>query len=488
MRKQPAHVRVSDAGRRAWCHLWSAVLAWSLAAPLVSSAAADFLVGSASADITPPVGWRKAGGYDEVISKGVHDPLFAKALVFEQGGERAALVVCDLTGMSRPVCDRARAEASRLTGIPVAHIAVSATHTHGGPEFHGVLWDIWRARTIREKGRDDTAPFDYQDLLAVRITTAITDAWAARRPVTLSAGVATKPGLAFNRRYHMKDGTVRFNPGKQNPDIVAPAGPTDDALPIVLFRDAATGVPRASLSSFAMHVATFGHNDEFGADFPAVLQDDLRTKFGPGFFSLFGEGCAGDVNHVDVRSDVPQPGDTEPLRIGHALAATFLAKLPELGSVVSPSLAVRSEKVPVPLQEISPEQVTRASKVLANELTSTPAFMLQVEAYRVLNARLIRERHGDSIPMEVQAFRLAADTAVVTLPHEVFVELGLAIKAASPFAHTQVISIANDVDWYVPTRKAFAEGSYEVTTCPVKPGVGETLVATAVKLLNQLKP
>ena len=132
--------------------------------------------------------------------------------------------------------------------------------------------------------------------------------------------------------------------------------------------------------------------------------------------------------------------------------------------------------------------MARAKKVLANELTSTPAFLLQVEAYRVLNAQLIRERHGDSIPMEVQVFRLAADTAVVTLPHEVFVEIGLAIKAASPFAHTQVITIANDVDWYVPTRKAFAEGSYEVTTCPVKPGVGETLVATAVKLLKELKP
>ncbi len=468
--------------------LSSAVLAWLLATPLVSSAAADFLVGTASADITPPIGWRKAGGYDEVIAKGVHDPLFAKALVFEQGGVRAALVVCDLTGMSRPVCDRARAEASRLTGIPVAHIAISATHTHGGPEYHGVLWDIWRARTIREKGRDDTAPFDYCGLLATRITSAITNAWAARRPVTLSAGIATQPGIAFNRRYHMRDGTVRFNPGKQNPDIVAPAGPIDDALPIVLFRDAATGAPRASLTSFAMHVATSGHDDEFGADFPAVLQTDLRAQLGPGFFSLFGEGCAGDVNHVDVRSTSGQPGDTEPLRIGHALSATFLAKLPELRPVVSPSLAVRSEKVSIPLQEISPEQVARAKKVLADELTSTPAFMLQVEAYRVLNARLIRERHGDSIPMEVQAFRLAADTAVVTLPHEVFVELGLAIKAASPFAHTQVITIANDVDWYVPTRKAFAEGSYEVTTCPVKPGVGEALVATAVKLLDQLEP
>ncbi len=90
--------------------------------------------------------------------------------------------------------------------------------------------------------------------------------------------------------------------------------------------------------------------------------------------------------------------------------------------------------------------------------------------------------------MEVQAFRLKTDTAIVTLTHEIFAELGLAIKQASPFKQTFVISLANDVDWYVPTRKAFAEGSYEVVTCPVKAEADEMLVKSASRLLKQLKP
>ena len=89
--------------------------------------------------------------------------------------------------------------------------------------------------------------------------------------------------------------------------------------------------------------------------------------------------------------------------------------------------------------------------------------------------------------MEVQAFRLDADTAIVGLPGEIFAELGLAIKQASPFKRTLVMSICNDRPSYVPTRKAFTEGSYEVTNARVQPGVGEMLVEAAVKLLKALK-
>ena len=89
--------------------------------------------------------------------------------------------------------------------------------------------------------------------------------------------------------------------------------------------------------------------------------------------------------------------------------------------------------------------------------------------------------------MEVQVFRLDADTALVCLPCEIFVDLGLAIKKASPFKKTIVMSICNDRPSYVPTQKAFTEGSYEVTNARVKPGVGEMLVDTAVKLLKEVK-
>ena len=110
-----------------------------------------------------------------------------------------------------------------------------------------------------------------------------------------------------------------------------------------------------------------------------------------------------------------------------------------------------------------------------------------VDAWRKMFRHEFWQKHGGKLPQEVQAIRLDRDTAIVTLPHEVFVELGMAIKSASPFRTTIVISLANDLDFYIPTRRAFEEGHYEPTTCPLEPGCGEQLVHAA-GTLNQLKP
>src|SRR5438445_11656866 len=85
-------------------------------------------VGAAEIDITPPIGHRMAGYFDERLATGVHDPLKAKALVLQQGKEQIALVFCDLVGVSLTITTNARAQASQTTGIPMPHIMICATH------------------------------------------------------------------------------------------------------------------------------------------------------------------------------------------------------------------------------------------------------------------------------------------------------------------------------------------------------------------------
>jgi hypothetical protein len=268
--------------------------------------------------------------------------------------------------------------------------------------------------------------------------------------------------------------------------VVAPAGATDPELPFLLLRRADSGQPVGSLTVFAMHVATFAKDHTWSADYPAVIAARFREKFGRGFISVFGEGAAGDVNHIDVNSAKPQPGDTEPLRIGNALADAILQKLPD--PLIAPSLAARSATVNVPLVEITGEQMSRARDLL--ERTDRPggiAFLLTVEAWQILNTVELRRKFGDSLPLEVNVIRLNGETALVCLPHEIFVELGLAIKRASPFKNTLVLSLAHDLDFYILTRRGYAEGGYEAITSSVKPGAGEALVETALKLLKELK-
>jgi hypothetical protein len=202
---------------------------------------------------------------------------------------------------------------------------------------------------------------------------------------------------------------------------------------------------------------------------------------------VFGEGAAGDTNHIDCTSARSQSWETESPRIGAAMSEAVLKAIPGMRHETRPSVAVRSVRVPIPLQEITDEQIARAREVLSLKLVPNPGFLVSVEAYRILWNQKMLQRDGPSMLDEVQVIRLGEDVAVVTLPHEIFVEHGLAIKKRSPFRNTLVISLANDVDFYVPTRKAFAEGSYEVCTTPMKPGGGELLVDTAVRLLTELK-
>jgi hypothetical protein len=450
-----------------------------LSAGLTQSATAeDLRVGVATVDITPPRGYRMAGYFAERVNTGTRDPLLAKAIVFRQGDRRAALVFCDLVAVPGGVSGPARARAAEATGIPAANIAVAATHSHTGPLYYGVLRERFHKKALAAQGRDPHEEVDYAAQLAERISTAIARADAAAAPARIAAGVARETRLSFNRRFHMKDGTVRFNPGALNPDIVRPAGPIDPEVAVVLFRSATDDRPLATLTVFALHLDTVG-GTEYSADYPGHLEAGLKQALGPRLVSLFGAGTCGDINHIDVSKRERARTDA----IGDRLARTVLDELPRLSPVSTPSLAVASATVEAPLQRPTAAEVAEARATIDRVGSPKVPFLEQVKAVKVLD--LVENHPTGSLSLDVQVFRLGPDLAIVTLPGEVFVELGLAIKRASPFKTTLVIELANQIPAYVPTKKAFAEGSYEVVNSRVQPGVGERLVDEAVRLLKE---
>ena len=111
-------------------------------------------VGLAELDITPPVGYRMDGYFNERLSTGTRDPLKARAIVFEQGPTKTALVVADLIGVPRALTSEARAMAAQRTGIPAANIAIAATHTHTGPMFSGPRARLFSERAAAAHGAD----------------------------------------------------------------------------------------------------------------------------------------------------------------------------------------------------------------------------------------------------------------------------------------------------------------------------------------------
>jgi sugar phosphate isomerase/epimerase len=445
-----------------------------------SGAARELTAGVAVNDITPPIGYRMSGYFSERLSTGISNPLHAKAIVLRQGDESAALVFCDIIGISPGVSSRVRRQAAEKTGIPAANILLTATHSHTGPLYFGALRKHFHDLAVAEHDSDPCEKVDYASDLVKRIVKVITCADTTAKPALLEAGVAEQQGLSFNRRFHMKGGTVRFNPGVLNPDIVRVAGPIDPEVGIVFFREPDSRSAAAAVVNFALHLDTVG-GTMYAADYPYYFEQSLREKFGEKFVLLFGNGTCGDINHIDVTKKQRLKTDY----IGRTLAETVSAKTKSLEAVAEPALAVRSEVVEVPLQRYGPEKVAWARENINKVGTRELSFLEQVETYKIL---AIEMRNSRTMPLEVQVFRLGRDVAVVGLPGEVFVDLGLAIKRASPFATTLVIELCQDAPGYIPTKKAFAEGSYETVNSRIAPGGGEIMVEAAIRLLKELGP
>lgn len=452
----------------------------SLAAADSALCAADLRVGVATADITPPLGIPMAGYYHERGADGVLDPLLSKALVVESGGTRVALVTLDLISITRAVTDEARAGIEKATGIRADHVMIAATHAHTGPELAG------RGRRSADLGAERSLSGEYTESLPAKIVESVRLANDRLEPAHLRAVVGRCEDLTFNRRYFMRDGTVGWNPGKRNPNIVLPAGPDDPEIGILLVEQPNAAGPAqsvATLINFAMHADTTG-GSKLSADWPGAVSRVLAGYHGPGHVALVTIGASGNLNHLDTAWGWPQGTPSEPHRIGTVLGAAVFLAYKDLVPIASGPLRARSAIVELALPDITPDQVEEARQTLAVTKDDRGAnFMKQVRAYRALD---VAGREGRPHRVEIQAIAVGKDLAWVSLPGEVFVELGLAIKKRSPFPHTHVVTLANENIGYIPDRRSYAEGNYEPESARCAAGSGERLVETAVALLTAL--
>jgi len=444
---------------------------------LVTAApAGELRVGAAAVVITPAVGAPMAGYYSPRAAEGVDDDLHAKALVLEQDGAKVAMVVCDLISMPRPVAEEARRLIRQSSGLPPERVMISATHTHTGP-----VLPAGSSRDPSEEGAADVAK-KYVESLPQLIARSVADADAALRPARASVGIGHEERLSFNRRFFMKDGTVGWNPGKQNADIVRPAGPIDPEVPVVYF-ETPDGNPLATYVNFAMHLDTVG-GQRISADYPHTLATLLAKVKGPEMLTVFSIGTAGDINHIDVGTAEPQGGAKEGRRIGTILAGEVLKTYARLRPVQTAAPRARAEVLKLDLPRVTPADLEKARKVAVKFGKDAPAFLERVEAYKVLD---VAARGGKPLDAEVQAFAIGDDLAFVALPGEIFVELGLSVKQRSPFRHTIIAELANGTLGYIPTRRAYAEGNYEPVSARCAAGSGEKIADEAVKLLRELK-
>lgn len=439
--------------------------------------------GTATLSITPSLGSEIAGLFERRLAADVVDDLHVRALVLDNGSIRLALVLLDLICFPAALVRTARERIASRCGIPAGRVMISCTHTHTGPPTVALL--------------GATPDPDYLATLPERIAGAVALAVARLVPARIAIGTMPVDNVCFNRRFRMTDGTVVFNPGVGNPEIVATVGPTDPDVTAILV-ETVEGVPIALWSNLSLHYVGTDSDLAYSADYYGAYAREVSRLLGDGCLGMLTNGTSGDINNVDVR---PQSGrvtaSVRAQRVASAVANAAIAATMMQKRHSDVALAGTSEPITVSRREVPTCDSDLARSVLAGEPSALeqaargfsfavgqPIPQYQVETY-AREVTLVAEM-PKTIVSEVQVLRFG-DIGLVALPGEIFAAVGLAIKAQSPFTTTAVIGLANDYIGYVPTGEAFTQGGYETWTARsawAAPATAPQLVETSLAMLR----
>ncbi|HVR27897.1 MAG TPA: neutral/alkaline non-lysosomal ceramidase N-terminal domain-containing protein, partial [Thermoanaerobaculia bacterium] len=413
---------------------------------------AELRAGAAKADITPPLGGRMYGygARGDNVSIGVHDRLYAKALVAAAGGTEVAIVTLDLGSFEKDRVARVKDAVRRQTGIE--HVLLIASHTHSAPVYDPAF-------------PSRQAPYHVD--AETRIARAVAEARAAMRPARVGVGWG-RVEECHNRRQVMADGTVEMRWANRER---LPTSPVDTTVGVVAFGTPA-GEPIATLVSFACHPVVLGpENLEISADYPGVMMAGVEAAAGGQ--AMFVQGAAGDINPYWDKTPPAEGGFEQMTKMGEALAAEVIRLRQGLKqSFDVDRLAVATETVPLePRWNLDDPEVEAAFR--RNQ------FGWIFERYR--------ERFGLERDAEISVLVFGDRLAIGAFPGEFFVEHGLRFKNGSMVRDTLFAGYTNGALGYFPTIRAAAEGGYGATEATiVEVGAGDRLVSRALIHLHRM--
>ena len=416
---------------------------------------------SASANITPPLGTRIPGGFRPRYAENVDDELFAKAVVIDNGTTRIAIVTCDLIAIPEKVADAAKARIADRCDIPAAHVMVNATHTHTAVAIADLL------------GVDEDP--GYTEWVSLKIADAVELAVWRLKPARVGFASVNEERITFNRRWHMKDGTVRFNPGIENPDLVEPTGTIDPELTMMFVEATDDGTPISAVANFSLHYIGTDNSNALSADYFGHFDRLMKRYLGDTCISLLWNAASGQINNTDFsgRTKWTASGHQQAVKMANVLAGHFIVEKQLMEMHETLDLSGDLATLTFQRKEITADDLKVAEQVLSvpqgtydayetgpfSWVVGQPIPHALVDVYAHECQRLAKLPTQMTAP--VQVIRLG-EAAIVALPGEVFVETGMNIKAKSDANPTFLVSLANGYIGYICTDKALAqEGGYE---------------------------
>ena len=430
-------------------------------------------VGFARMDVTPKLGTTLAGYPRTRYADGVLDPLTASVVVFDDCNKRVLIYAIDHLGLGNATADMLRTEVAAAAETDPDAVYISCSHTHLAPRTWG------------------TENADYIDFLLSRMKDAAALAIADLKPATLSYTRALVPDVSFVRRFRMKDGSCRTNPGFQNPEIDHTLNtPDEEASLLIIKRE---GGHEIAIAHFQVHPDTIS-GEKISADFPHFVRQKYEELV-PGARCMYLNGTQGDTNHIDVRlgSGELRRGYKRTRYMGEKIAMALVANIPLARPMDNTQINYGHAMISLKYNKAKNEQEIEEAKAIRARFAEggieavgpKSMGMLRVSLNAQANRIVSLLEQPDEGEVRLGAVKVG-DFAVVGFPGEPFTDVGRTVKQGANCRLAMPTCCSNGYITYFPTKDAYEYGSYEGMSARYAEGSAEQLADGAVELINSL--
>ena len=435
--------------------------------------------GFARLDMTPPFGSPLAGYYEMRDADGVRDPIYLNALALNEEEETILVVTADVLIIRMDVCDTLREMIEERTGVPADHILITSLHQHtslriGGKPGPGTS-------IITDRAYLDVLYRKFCDVCQM----AIADLADATYETAVQHAVAD---LSFVRRYFLKDGRLKTNPGGHTPEeIDKPAARSDNDVRLVMFKR--EGAKDIALVNFATHPDVIG-GTKISADWPGFARRFVEAEHKDAHCILT-NGFQGDTNHINFQVEKQ---DRFPNGKGY-LHSEYM------GRVIADTVNLMWDKT-VPEDKTG---IFAEVRYVFNKCSTRGE-----EYYEECRAFQIRYKSGDySVKKTESGIDLAEACRIACIPEqpvyhkipitvlgvgklaffgiggEPFTEYGYIAREAFPEKFIMTATCANGGEGYLPSQQAFAQGGYEVISSHFTDTLEKTVMDASLEMLGK---
>lgn len=413
------------------------------------------------------------------IAQYVHDPLHIRAIAFEQN-RLAVVLVVDIVGLYQEKCIEIRELIAEKLGIERRDVFISCTHTHTGP--------VPNDNIVHSKDEPVNEPFIAA--LPYYALSAAQGAVADLKEATVFCAQSELENIAFVRRFRMKDGSVRTNPGRKNPDVVGPMTTADETIRLVKF--VREGADDIIIVNFQVHPDVM-NTKGYSADYPGIVCDTLERAL-PGTKCIYFNGTAGDLNHIDIKAPEWDPctGPIQSTHMGLSIAGKVLSMYTKTRPIQTGPVCTEEKIVTVKLKAPEPNRVPEAIELLrlhdAGMDDQIPYKGMEFVTALFESRQIIeRSKPGYKPKKDVCVSGLSmGDICMIGIPGEGFCDIGRQIRNESPFPMQLTLGICNGYEGYFPMKNAFEVNGYESRTSQFVRGIGEAVMEAGKEVTQNL--